>query len=281
MSRGFTQDGDSGEFQPPYEDNMEDFLSSLSEIADLLRKANQQDQSLTTRLAFLSQEVETEIARTEALKNEVEELDQLRRELYDTDSLEPLQSQIEELSEEWKVIVEKRQALESGHNIQGDLGMVAVYVEQAMCAYVLPEVFLNDDNACLHKLLNYLNGKDNPLPLSPDEYDCESILSSAKKRWEIVCKNFSFPDAWKSKTGGWMFYDCSVPGDLRAIEVLKMGGVSLNFPSPISLKYAEQNVESMKEELPVWQFNLVAEFIWSLRDKITKTGLHHKHLILD
>lgn len=78
MSRGFTQDGDSGEFQPPYEDNMEDFLSSLSEIADLLRKANEQDQSLTTRLAFLSQEVETEIARTEALKNEVEELDQLR-----------------------------------------------------------------------------------------------------------------------------------------------------------------------------------------------------------
>ena len=110
MSRGFTQDGDSGEFQPPYEDNMEDFLSSLSEIADLLRKANEQDQSLTTRLAFLSQEVETEIARTEALKNEVEELDQLRRELYDTDSLEPLQSQIEELSEEWEAIVEKRQA---------------------------------------------------------------------------------------------------------------------------------------------------------------------------
>ena len=63
--------------------------------------------------------------------------------------MQTLQSRIEELSEEWEVIVEIRKALGSGYNIQGDLGMVAVYVEQAICAYVLPDVFLNDDKARL------------------------------------------------------------------------------------------------------------------------------------
>ena len=65
------------------------------------------------------------------------------------------------------------------------------------------------------------------------------------------------------------------------IEALKMCGVCINFPCPISLKYAEEKVEAMKDKLPPWQFELVAEFIGSLRDKLTKTGLHHNYLHLD
>ena len=76
-------------------------------------------------------------------------------------------------------------------------------------------------------------------------------------------------------------YDCTVPGDIRAIEVLKMSGVNIKFPTPISLKYAEQNVESMKDELPLWQFKLVVAFIGSLRDKMIRNGLHHDCLLLD
>ena len=57
--------------------------------------------------------------------------------------------------------------------------------------------------------------------------------------------------------------------------------VSKNYPYPIRLTYAEENVEAMKDELPPWQFELVAEFIGSLRDKLTKTGLHHNYLHLD
>ena len=87
------QDGDSQidgvEFQPLYEDDVEDVSSALSEISGLLRKASEQEQSLTKDLAFLSQEVGTEIAQTEALKKEVEELRQLQKEMYDTDSLKP------------------------------------------------------------------------------------------------------------------------------------------------------------------------------------------------
>ena len=140
---------------------------------------------------------------------------------------------------------------------------------------------MNDDKASLHNLLNYLNGNDRPFPLDPSEYNCEKILNEARKRWEIICKNFNFPNDWKTETGGCVVYDCTVPSDIRAIEVLKMGGVSIDFPSPVSLKCAEQNVQSMKDELPLWQFKLVAAFIGSLREKMTKTGLHHNKLCLD
>ena len=42
---------------------------------------------------------------------------------------------------------------------------------------------------------------------------------------------------------------------------------------PISPKCAEQNIESLKDELPPWQFKLVAAFIESLREKMTRIGL--------
>ena len=283
---GFTQDGDSlrdgAEFQPArYEDDVEDMLSVYSEVADLLEKAYEQEKSLTNKLAFLSEDVRTELAQTKVLKEEVYELDQLQREMYDTDSLKPLQCQIEDLNKEWEVIVKERKPLESGHNIQGDLGTVAVYVEQAMCAYVLPQVFLNNDKASLRNLLKYLNGNNKPFPLDPKKYNCEGILSDARNKWEILCKNFNFPNAWKITSDAWAVDDCTIPADIRAIEVLKECGVSINFPSPVSLKCAEQNVESLKDELPPWQFKLVSEFIGSLREKITRTGLHHNNLDLD
>jgi hypothetical protein len=142
----------------------------------------------------------------------------------------------------------------------------------AVLPEVLPEVFLNNYGASLHDLLNYLNGSDRRFPLDPNKYDCERILSEARNKWEIICKNFNFPDAWKTKAGGWAVYDSDVPDDIRAIEGLRMGGVCINYPCPISLKYAEENVESMKDELPPAQFKLVAEFIGSLREKITKTA---------
>ena len=163
------------------------------------------------------------------------------------DSISSMQRRyFEELCKQRKVIAERRKSLESGHNIPGDFGMVAVYVEQAICAYVLPEVFsVNDVSANIDDLLNFLNGDDKLIPLDPDKYDCEGILSCARNKWETICKNFNFPDAWKTKAGGWTLYDSDVPGDIRAIEALKIF-VGKNYPCPIHLKYAEENVEAMR-----------------------------------
>lgn len=243
------------------EDSVEDIVSALGELKDLVRISNEQEQWFEEKLAYVSQQVRTVSAEATSLKQDVErmgnEIDALRA-----------------------FITERIEILESV-SLEGGLSMIAVYVEQAICSYVLPEVFMNNSSASLHDLLNILNSDDSLFPLDPNEYDCKKILCDARNRWAIVCKDFKFPDEWKKRKGGWKAFDCTVPGDIRAIEVLKMCGVRVSFPHPISLKYAEQNVESMKDELPPWQFHLVAAFIGSLREKMIKNGLHHDYILLD
>ena len=158
---------------------------------------------------------------------------------------------------------------------------IAVDVEQAICSNVLPEIFMKGLNANLHHLLNHLNDPAQHFPLDPNVYDRDKILCEARERWAIVCKTFDFPIEWQMKTGEWDVYDCTVPGDIRAIEVLKLSGTSMPCTSHISLKYAEENLESIKNNMAPWQFELVAAFIGSLREKMTKSGLHHDYLLLD
>ena len=146
--RGSKEDGDTqidmAHFQPSHKDDINMDAATINRITDLIQKAREQQQSLRNKLADLPKEFGTEVAQTDSLKSI---LGRLEREV-DAFSSEPLQSQIEKLSAEWEAIAERRKPLESGHNIPGDLGMVAVYVEQAICAYVLPELFsVNDDSA--------------------------------------------------------------------------------------------------------------------------------------
>ena len=276
-TRGSKEDGDAQidtHFQPSHIP-VDDFNMD-AKVAGVIQKVREQQHLLRENLEDFSKALEAGLAQQETLKKN---LLKLGREMDATSSMR--RRHIEELCKHWKVIAERRKSLESGHNIPGDLAMVAVYVEQAICAYVLPEVFsVNDVSANLYSLLKFLNG-DNLFPLDPDECDCEGILSCAREKWETICKNFNFPDVSKTKAGGWTVYDSDVPGDIRAIEVLKMCGVCIDFPCPIRLKYAEEKVEAMKDKLPPWQFELIAEFIGSLRDKIIKTGLHHNYLHLD
>ena len=244
------------------DNSVDDIVSTLGELRDLVRISNEQEQWFEEKLACVSQQVRTASAEAASLKQKVErlgnEIDALR-----------------------KFVTERIEILESV-SLEGGLSMIAVYMEQAICSYVLPEVFMNNSSASLHDLLNFLNSDDALFPLDPNEYDRKKILHEARKRWVIVCKDFRFPDEWKTRSGGWKVFDCTVPGDIRAIEVLKMfAGVRVNFPNPISLKYAEENVESMKDELPPWQFKLVSEFIGSLREKMMKNGLHHDYILLD
>jgi hypothetical protein len=243
------------------ENSAEDIVSALGELKHLVRISNEQEQWFEEKLACVSQQVRTVSTEAASLKQEVERMD----------------NEIDAL----RKFVSERIAILESVSLEGGLSMIAVYVEQAICSYVLPEVFMNNSSASLHDLLNFLNSDDTLFPLDPKEYDCKKILCEARKRWAIVCKDFKFPDEWKTRKGGWKVFDCTVPGDIRAIDVLKMCGVRINFPNPISLRYAEQNVESMKDELPPWQFKLVATFIGSLREKMIKNGLHHDYILLD
>ena len=261
--------------QPEFEDDI-DMDEIMSEINNLVRKSNEQDKWFKDNLTYLSRAVQDEFAQAKILEEEVESLGQAIGELSrentkDNSTMKTLQDQVDELGKEWKVI---RHALGSD-NLLSRFGLIAVYVEQAICSHVLPEVFMNDAGANLHRLLDFLNSDDKWLPLDP------KILCMAKERWEIVCKNFDLPNEWKTKVGGWSISDCAVPGDIRAIEVLKLSGVSANYPKSVSLKEAKQNVESIKGEMPPWQYDLVAPFIGSLREKMIKSELCHDKLSLD
>ena len=255
-------------FQPKFEDNRK----MVGSVTDLVKKSNQR---LNEKLAYLSQGVCTELAEIDFIKQGVEklghEIGQLKGDLEDNSVMETLQNQVDELCEEWKGLRGK------GNN--SEFGLVGVYVEQAICSHVLPEVYMSTKCASLHDLLDILNDNE-PFPLDPDKCDCEKILDEATERWGNLCKALDFPNEWITKTGGWSIYDCTVPNDIRAIEILKLSRVSVTYQEPVSLKHAEQHVESLKDEMPLSQFNLVAPFIGSLRDKMIKNGLCHDKLLL-
>ena len=267
------------------EGGLEGIASALGEIQDLVRISSEQEQWFEEKLAYISQQVHTVSAQTLSLKRDVEKMGdemEILKSGMKIEEMEALENQVDELCRESTYASERLTILESV-SLQGGLSMIAVYVEQAMCSYVLPDVFMNDQGASLHDLLNMLNknSEDIHIPLDPNEHDREEILRDARKRWAVMCKDFKLPADWKTRTGGWSVYDCTVPGDIRAIEVLKRTVVSVNFPNPISLKYAEENVDSMKDDMPLWQFKLVTGFIGSIREKMIKSGLHHDYLILD
>ena len=246
----------------------------VGSVTDLVKKSNQR---LNEKLAYLSQGVCTELAEIDFIKQGMEklghEIGQLKGDLEDNSVMETLQNQVDELCEEWKGLRGK------GNN--SEFGLIAVYIEQAICSHVLPEVYMSTKCASLRDLLDILNDNE-PFPLDPDECDCEKILDEATERWGNLCKTLNFPNEWITRTGGWSIYDCTVPNDIRAIEILKLlSGVSITYQKPISLKYAEQHVESIKDKMPPWRYDLVVAFIGSLRNKMIKSGLHHDKLLLD
>ena len=205
------------------------------------------------------------------------------------DSLKTMRDHLDNLSREWESI---SKIFKSDDNVLYDFGKIAVCVEQAICSFVFPDTFEDGADANLHNLLNILNDSDSPfISRDPDKNGCEENLHAAKceenlhaakRRWGNICKTFDFPDEWISKSGEWDVYDYNVPGDIRAIKVLKLSLAQIRVTkNPVSLKNAEQNIECIRDELPPWQFELVAAFIGSLKEKMTKSELSHDYLCLD
>ena len=240
--------------------------NALSASEELIKKSNEQNQRIDGQLALLTQEVGACEKEMASLKMK---------------PLTTLHEQIDELKKRWEAL-ERMMVFESD-GLLGDLCLIAMYVERVLCSYTFPEVFDKDtDKGSLRDLMDFLNNDDHPVPLDPIKYDCEKVLQEAKERWEVVCKNFNFPDEWKTRTGAWEVSDCSVPSDIRAIEVLKarFNGFHV-IEKQVSMKHAEEILEDTRYEMRPWQFDLVAGFIGSLREKMTKTGLHHDNILLD
>ena len=171
-------------------------------------------------------------------------------------------------------------------NLQKDydqlyISQAACYFEQAICSYVLPEVFKKDFFATIKKLMNYLSGKKN-LPFRTSKSESKDILRQAKPRWEMVCRHLTLPDEWKEKSGDWDHDSTDVPDTIRAIGYLKERRIPIAHPSPIKVGLAKKKVESdlIKASMPEWQYCLVKEFFDSLGANIRKIGVSHEELLL-
>ena len=202
----------------------------------------------------------------------------LKGDSMNTACLEKLADQVEK---QWQPFLAPMELESDG--LLGDLCLTAIYVERAICSYTFPEIFKkHTKDGSLRDLMNFLNNDDQLIPLCPSKYDCEKVLQDAQVRWAGVCKDFDFPKQWETKTGVWDVSDCSVPSDIRAIEVLKerFGGFHIK-EKQVSMKHVEEILEYMKYDVPSWQFEIVDGFIGSLRKKMKKAGLHHDNIYFD
>ena len=149
--------------------------------------------------------------------------------------------------------------------------------------HILPEVFIDKQNASIHNLLDYINGdSEGTFPLDPSEYDRKKILSEARERWDAMCENLDLPSEWKRRSGGWKVWDRTIPAEIRAMDILRLGRKSvLERLKPVRLKFAEENLSSVEDIVATWEFELVESFIGSLRTKLIKGEVSHTHLLLD
>ena len=261
------------------------FFYDDEKIAELEKKVStltQQLQELQSRsekqqAAITSLESESLLQQVQELKDHI---DELRRQLRE--KLEPitsLQKRVQELEAQMDKLKCKIKSYECDQD-RLYLCQVAVEFERALCSHVFPEVFSKDkgtSSANLDGLLNMLNSGDQGLiPLNPGKNDIKTILRRAHQRWEKVCDDLQLPTEWKTITGKEVnFSHTSVPPIFRAIALLKEKRNPVAHPSPVSLQVAEQKIKatSIQDDMEEWEFELVRDFISSLRTSIRKSGI--------
>ena len=254
------------------DEKIEELQKKISTLTEQLQELQTHSELLESQKDSLSQEVQE-------LKDEIDELrGQLKEEHKLTTSLQKrvkeLETQVDRLKHE---IISYKCDEDKVYFCQ-----VAVEFERALCSHVLPEVFSRNkssSNAKLDRLLNMLNSGDEGLipQFIRNKYDIKAVLSGAHQRWDKVCDDLQLPPEWKTITGKEIadFTHGSVPRIFRAMAVLKEERNPVAHPNPVSLQVAEQKLKatSIQKDMEEWEFDLVEEFILSLRASMRKSGI--------
>ena len=259
----------------------------VKELGDRLQRIGEKDRWFQEKFHFLSKERNAEQQEYQSLTEGLDEVKQKAAELKSgtkktAESLNSTQYQIEDYRKRLADIKEERKA-QKGDLLIVDYSRIACYFEQALCSHILPEIFVNKQDASIHDLLDYLNSDyKGTFPFGANEYNYKKILSEARERWDAMCEKLDLPCEWKKRRGGWKVWDSTIPSEIRAMDVLRLGRKSiLDNPKPVSLKFVEENLLSIEDIIPSWEFELVVNFIGSLRTKLVKGELVHKCLLLD
>ena len=266
-------------------------LGSLSQqvkkLGDNLQRMEEKDKWFREKFYFLSKEMNTEQQEYQSLTEGYGKVKQKAAKLKSgtkkiAESINSTQDRLEDFRKRLATIEQERKAWK-GDLLIMDYCRIAYYFEQALCTHILPEVFIDKQDASIHNLLDYINGDgEGTFPVDSNRYDCKKILSEARERWDAMCENLDLPSEWKRRPGGWKVWDHTIPAEIRAIDVLRLGRKSIQErPKPVRLKIAEENLSSVEDIVASWEFELVESFIGSLRTKLVKGELSHTHLLLD
>ena len=220
----------------------------------------------------LEAKLESHTLEIEDLK---EEISKLKEELKKKDGIiESLQTQIKDLKEKEKAKCNQDKLY---------ISQAAFQFEQAICTYVLRDVFEKDQHATIKSLLKYLHGRSK-LPVSDPEGE---LLLAAKKKWDEVCGELNLPTI-NEEIGNftdWGLDESATPDIMRAVYCLKESRIPIAHPESISLKVAGEKLQSpaVKNSLPEWQLPLIESFIAAVQRSIERSGskIYSKHFELD
>ena len=249
------------------------------------RKGSARTESKTKRqIDELNTKIDELNTKIDELNTKIESLEAKIMSLQEEN--EPLEGKVKDLSESIeKLKADLEEKIKNLEEYKSDtdrlyVSQLAFLFERAVCSYVLPDVFEDNKFATIKRMLGHLNGNAS-LPFHPDTKEEEDkILRDGRRRWEEVCDNLQLPREWKKKSGDWDFQDRDVPQILRAIGYLKKDRVTVAHPSPIKLSEAKEMVlsDSIKEKFTDSQYELIKDFICSMRENLEKGHLHHDEI---
>ena len=256
-------------------------VKDAKEIIEKLEKKVKQLQELQSS----SKQQQTTIISLESVRDsQIQEIQELRQQLKENFIEHKLITSLQKRVQELEAQVNELKCKQKSYECDQDrlyLCQIAVEFERALCSHVFPEAFSKDkgsSSANLDRLLNMLNSGDQGLIPSKvkQKHDIDDVLSKARQRWERVCDKLQLPPEWKTITGKEVnFSHTSVPPIFRAMALLKEIRNPVAHPSPVSLQVAEQKIEatSIQDDMEEWEFDLVRDFISSLRTNIRKSGI--------
>jgi myosin heavy subunit len=253
-------------------------MSELNKLKKKVSEAEEERKTLTQQMKTLTEKNTTLEAEVESHKLEIEELKEkiveLKRELKSKDDdIESLEARITNLEEEGRRDKSDQDTLY--------ISQAGYQFEQAICTYVLPDVFENDQHATIESLLEYLHNQ-NKLPEKIS--DPSSKLSKGREQWDKVCVHLNLPTS--ERVGDftqWGLHRSSTPDIIKAICILKKMRREIAHPRPISLKLVGEKLPAVKDKMPEWQFNLIERFVASVQESIEKSGskMYSEHFQLD
>ena len=226
----------------------------IDEINELKKKVSEAEEERKTLKDALETEIESRKKETEELNEKIVELE---RELKRKDGvIESLEARIKKLEEDQNTLY---------------ISQVAYQFEQAICTYVLPDVFKKDQFATIKSLLKYLHGKSR---LPRKIANPSDKLRKAKNEWDKVCIHLNLPTI--SEGDGdftqWALDESSTPDIIKAICLLKMERLTIAHPRPISLKLAGEILPAVKDKMPPWHFELIGHFLAAIQKSIEEGG---------